>query len=272
MTFSKIPIPIKGKGKLTGYKQRLASKMEMDGENMLLMAEIEVLKKEKDAALRYLETAEMTISLLKSEILVMKETVKDQGMKHQADISKLRASRNKCFNFARKIENGTFDKAKKDAEERVTRAEESAENEILKIEGERIVMVEQVRKDAMAELEEITKQKDEEIKEWKAKYNEVNKILITHDAKINKLYPTLSEFQTSQLINHIYIDRSKVELAKLWSYEGQDIAEFKFRSQFSMSSLLRLNDAQITEIPNAKIRRTPLEPRCKSWHYIENHF
>ena len=173
MNFSKIPIPAKGKGKLTGFKQRLASKMEMDGENMLLMAEIEVLKKEKDAALRDLEAAEMTISLLKSEILVMNETEKKQGIKHQVDISRLRASRNKTFSYARKIANGTFDKAEKDAEKTISIIRTDTSQKIEEIQKDAIVKVGKAKAELRQKLAEVTKQKDEEIKKWKAKISNI---------------------------------------------------------------------------------------------------
>ena len=261
MTFSKIPIPIKGKGKLTGYKQRLASKMEMDGENMLLMAEIEVLKKEKDAALRDLEAAEMTISLLRSEILVMNETEKNQGIKHQVDISKLRASRNKSFNYARKIAYGTFDKAEKDAEKTISIIRTDTSQKIEEIQKDAIVEVGKATSAFAAKLAEVTKQKNEEIKEWKAKYDQANNTIIAHDTKTNTMFPVLSDADTTKLIS--LLNDNEVKHTRLWKNGHHEIVRFKFKSGYSMSSRLGLKDNDVTQFQMEKNSRSPLEPRTE---------
>ena len=78
--------------------------MEMNPENMYLLALVETLKKENDALKEEnvavhgkLESAEDSISRLKAEILVMKETEKNHlivtennNLKHQLEISKIR--------------------------------------------------------------------------------------------------------------------------------------------------------------------------------------
>ena len=245
MTFSKIPIPIKRKGKLTGYKQGLASKMEMNGENMLLMAEIEVLKKEKDAALKDLRAAESTISVLKSEILVMKEIEKNQEIKHQVDISKLRASRSKCFNFARK--NINF------SDRKLAESEKASED--------KIACIRKTTDAKVREAEKKNKEALEEMRLWKDKFEKLDKIVKEHDAEVNKEWPLLSDDETTAMVSHISSKRDQIECSWLRKFTGDDYERvvIDFHEGFSMVAILELSNDGVTEFKNDPIRRVPLE-------------
>ena len=243
MTFSKIPIPIKGKGKLTGYKQRLASKMEMDGEKMLLMAEIELLKKEKDVTLKDLRAAENTISVLKSEILVMKETVKDQGIKHQADISKLRASRNTSFNFARK--NQIF------TDRKLAETEKASE--------EKIASVKKTADAKLKEAEKKNKEALEEMRVWKDKFEELDNIVKEYNAEVNKEWPLLSDDDTTAMVSHISSKRDQIQSSWLQAGDDNERVTIEFCRGFSMVAILELSNDGVTEFKNDQIRRVPLE-------------
>lgn len=125
--------------------------MEMDPENIYLLALVETLKKENDAlkeknvaVLTKLESAEDSISRLKAEILVMKEVEKDHSvviknnnLKHQLDISKLRKNRNTAVNAVRR-------------------------------------------------LQSVSEQKSNEVKTWKTKYEKLNKFVEDHNKQFDK--------------------------------------------------------------------------------------
>lgn len=124
--------------------------MEMNAENMYLLAYIETLKKENDAlkeeniaASQKLESAKDTISRLKAEILVMKEVEKDHLVvaenkcRYQFEISKIRKNRNNAVNAARK-------------------------------------------------LAQVSEEKNQEVKTWKTKYEELKKFVEDHNKQFDK--------------------------------------------------------------------------------------
>ena len=75
---SKIPILSKYNGRRIGNKPKGTSSMELDGEKIMMMAEIEVLKKEKAAALERLAVTESVVNQLQTQIKAMNVSKNDQ--------------------------------------------------------------------------------------------------------------------------------------------------------------------------------------------------
>ena len=175
---SKIPILSKNNGKRIGNKPNLISSMQLDGEKMILMAEIEILKKEKAAALGRLDAAETVINQLRTQMKALHES-KNDGL---TKIETLRRSRNKAFTFARKIENGKLKKAEKLVAEKIAILERDSKKKIDEAQQHAAFMatvkIGQAKRDADVRVTEITKQKDKEIKQWKASYNGLNQAVL----------------------------------------------------------------------------------------------
>ena len=98
--------------------------MELNANEMYLMAVIETLKKENDdlkeekmVVLEKLEASQNTVGLLNAEILAMKEFHRDEMTKkaksNQLEVAKVRNQRNKARNMAQRIENEKLEEAEK---------------------------------------------------------------------------------------------------------------------------------------------------------------
>ena len=175
---SKIPILSKNNTKRIGSKPKPTSNMQLDGEKMILMAEIEILKKEKAAALEKLHAAETVVNKIQTQMKALHES-KNHGL---AKIATLRKSRNKAFNFARKMENGKLKKAEKLVAEKTSILERDSRKKIDEAEQHAAFMatvkIGQAKREADVRVAKITKQKEKEIKEWKSKYNELNQAVL----------------------------------------------------------------------------------------------
>ena len=161
--------------------------MEMNPENMYLLALVETLKKENDAlkeenvaVLTKLESAEDSISRLKTEILVMKETEKNHlivtennNLKHQLEISKIRKRRNKAFNVARRLQSETDEQKemKKKIEKKIFNVEKDAMEKV---------------QDIADKLAQVSEQKRKEVKTWQTKYEKLNKTVEDHNKQFDK--------------------------------------------------------------------------------------
>ena len=186
MFLSKIPVLSKNKVKRNG------SKMEMNAENLYLEAKIQVLEKENNelmegnlVALQKLAAAENTISLLKADMLLMKESKKDLVKRNQFDVSEMRKKRNKAFNHAQKLQAEV----------------ESLTNEMSHLTSWIVVQKpKEIQKLAAAEIEEITKKKDEEIASWKMKYDELESKVSQMSTSANIFEKILFEFNWGQNI------------------------------------------------------------------------
>ena len=180
MFLSKIPVLSKNKVK------RNVSKMGMNAENMYLEAKIQVLEKENNdlmernlVALQKLEAAENTISKLKADMLLMKESKKNLEKRNQHAVSKMRKKRNKAFNAARKLEAEAENKA----------------NEIFDMTAWiTLQKTKEIRQKAAAEIEEITKKRDEEIVSWKKKYDDLESKVSQMSTSANIFEKILFEF------------------------------------------------------------------------------
>ena len=239
--------------------------MEFNCEQMFLLAKIEVLEKENDAlkeervtTLQKLELAEISVSLLKAEIGVVKDAKQTEMFEHQIEMAKM----------IRKL-----DKARKDGEAKIASIENLTKAKIAKIESdfdakhqnEKIVherKLQETINDASAQMVAFKKQKDEEVNEWKKKYDEVNKIVVDHDTNVNRMYPMLTDDQTSKLIALLILNQHKIGLVRLRTDGDQEIAKFVFKSNFSMASSLGLDKFDVTLFQNQH-RIRPLEPKAE---------
>ena len=166
--------------------------MEMNAEIMYLEAKIQVLEKENTelmegnlVVLQKLEAAENTISLLKGDMLLMKESKEDLVKRNQFDVSEMRKKRNKAFNNAQKLQAEV----------------ESLTNEICHLTSWIVVgKPKEIQKLAAAEIEEVTKKKDEEIASWKTKYDELASKVSQMSTSANIFEKILFEFNWGQNI------------------------------------------------------------------------
>ena len=254
MKNSKIPILSISKNKRTVPKKSSIISSEMNGEQMFLLAKIEILeqennilKDEKIVAMQKLEAAEDSISKLKAEILVMKEIKKDETIKQQVEMAKVRKVRNKSFNFARKIQNITdlkHAKAEKASKDEIASIKEAADKKLTEAEKKN---------------KELLEEKDREIRIWKDKFEELDNIVDDFNAEVNKAWPVLSDDETTAMVSHISSKRDQVQFARLQTGVGRERAIIEFCRGFSMVAILELSNDGVTEFKNDQIRRVPLE-------------
>ena len=151
-------------------KPKRSSQMEMDSNLMFLQAKIQMLeiennalKEENDTLKKERESAVEIVEHLKTEMLLMKETKKDEVVKHQLEISKIRKTRDRSFSFARKVQNIT--------ECKIAEAERAKTVEIGKIERAAADKM----KATVEKYEQIAKDNHKEIRTWKDKLQQVEK-------------------------------------------------------------------------------------------------
>lgn len=251
---SKIPIFSNNKNKRNRYKKPPIASSEMDGEQMFLLAKINmleqennILKEEKIVALQKLEDAEDSISKLKAEILMLKETKKDEMIKQQVEIAKVRKHRNKSVNFSRKIQNMS--------DRNLAELEIASKDKIASISK----TADTIMKEAEKKNKEVLEEKDKEIRTWKDKFEELDKIVTDFDAEVNKEWPLLSDDETTAMISHLSSKCDQVESSRLRAGDDNERVIIDFRPGFSMVSILELSNDGVTEVKNKQIRQVPLE-------------
>ena len=242
---SKIPVLSKNKDKQI-YDKRKCSNMELDGEKMILMAEIELLKKEKAAALEKLDAAESVIDQLQTQMKAMHESQNEQLCKI-------------------KTLNGKFNKAEKVFKEKIESIKNDSKKNIKEIEKVAYDKVEQAKIYTVAKIAKFTEQKDAEVQEWKAKYDELNEIYIADYLSVNKVYPVLTDAEVKQLISalynvRVYMNRSQVNKINFWLNGNRETVQFEFASGCAMSTWFSLSKTDgITLFKNVQIRDRALE-------------
>ena len=256
MFISKIPVLSKNKNQQSGSKAKSSVKMEMNAEVMYLQAKIKVmeqenadLKEERDNALCQLDVAEK----YKVEILVMKETQKVETVQHQIEISNMRKNRNKALNFSRRAEIAM--------ERKLAESEKAMKEKIKKIEKDAAEKLKEAHKEAAAALEA----KHKEMRIWKDKFDQLDKIVEDFNATVDKRWPELSDDKTTTLISHLLSKRDQVQVAKMQSAGNQEKVYIEFCPNFSMVSILGLNNNGVTQHQREQIRRIPLEG--EPWAY-----
>ena len=255
MKMSKIPILSNSQNKRNVPKKPSKISPEMNGEQMFLLAKIEILeqennilKEEKIVAMQKLAAAEDSISKLKAEILVMKEIKKDETIKQQVEMAKVRKFRNKSFNFARKIQNIT--------DLKLAETEKTSKDEIASIKEATDKKV----KEAEKKNKELLEEKHKEMRVWKDKFEQLDNIVQDFNEEVKKEWPVLSDDETTTMLSHIASKRDQVQFSKLQARgNGLEKAIIEFRSGFSMLAILELNNDRGIEFKNPQIRRVPLE-------------
>ena len=161
---------------LKRQKKLQQAKMDFNCEQMFLLAKIEFLQKENDAlkeervtTLQKLELAEISVSLLKAEIGVVKDAKQTEMFEHQIEMAKM----------IRKL-----GKARKDGEAKIASIESHTKAKIAKIESDFDVKhqnqtivheskLQEAINDASAEMAAFKRQKEEEVNEWTLRYEDL---------------------------------------------------------------------------------------------------
>ena len=148
--------------------------MDFNCEQMFLLAKIEFLQKENDAlkeervaTLKKLELTQISVSLLKAEIGVIKDAKENEMFEHQIEMAKM----------IRKL-----DKTRKDGKAALAKIESNfkAGKELYRQKTLQKNKLQQNKlkeaiKDASAQMAAFKKQKEEEVNKWKLRYEDLKK-------------------------------------------------------------------------------------------------
>ena len=148
--------------------------MDFNCEQMFLLAKIEFLQKENDAlkeervtTLKKLELTQISVSLLKAEIGVIKDAKENEMFEHQIEMAKM----------IRKL-----DKTRKDGKAALAKIESNfkAGKELYRQKTLQRTKLQQNKlkeaiKDASAQMAAFKKQKEEEVNKWKLRYEDLKK-------------------------------------------------------------------------------------------------
>ena len=226
--------------------------MELNAENMYLLALIETLKQENDilkeekvAALEKLHDAECEISHLKVEIFDLKQDNANFIVKHKLEISQMIDQLEKAQQEIKKV---------------------NAENKMM-IEKCKVadLKVEALKNEAEIKINEVKKQKDAEIISWKNKFNKGPKTIATDNSNINTIYPILTNTEVSKAISFLTFNRKQVQVARLRTDGDGEIIKFVVKSRVSMASWIGLNEFDVTlfEEQNEEMRLSALESEAR---------